>query len=106
MNEQELVVYSVYVGIGWADKKHDVCIQSKHSEVREFAVIRHRPEAIDTWVKGLHQRYEGRIAGTSWRDRHFTIVRIFSLPTVFLKSARTFKNSAGSTQSQTCYPTK
>jgi hypothetical protein len=48
MNEQESVVYSVYVGIDWADKKHDVCIQSKHSEVREFAVIRHRPERRST----------------------------------------------------------
>ncbi len=52
MNEQA-VVYSVYVGIDWADLKHDVCIQPNNSEVREFAVIRHCAEAIDAWVKGL-----------------------------------------------------
>ena len=47
MNEQEADVYSVYVGIDWADLKHDVCIQPNNSEVREFAVIRHCAEAID-----------------------------------------------------------
>jgi transposase len=62
MNEQDTVVYSVYVGIDWADLKHDVCIQSKASDEHEFAVISHRPEAIDAWVKGLHQRYGGYIA--------------------------------------------
>ena len=62
MNEQEADVYSVYVGIDWADKKHDVCIQPKTSDVREFDVIPHHAEAIDTWVKELHQRYGGRIA--------------------------------------------
>ncbi len=62
MNEQEAVDYSVYVGIDWADSKHDVCIQSKFSDEREFAVIRHRTEAIDAWVKSLYQRYGGCIA--------------------------------------------
>ncbi len=61
MNEQA-VVYSVYVGIDWADAKHDVCIQPTTSDTREFGVIRHRAEAIDAWAKGLHQRYEGHIA--------------------------------------------
>ena len=27
MNEQEVVIYSVYVGIDWANSKHDVCVQ-------------------------------------------------------------------------------
>ncbi len=62
MNEQELVGYSVYVGIDWADSKHDVCICPRDSDTREFDVIQHRAEAIDTWVKDLHQRYGGRIA--------------------------------------------
>ena len=62
MSEQEAIAYSVYVGIDWADSKHDVCIQSKSSDEREFAVIRHRPEAIDTWVKGLYRQYGGPIA--------------------------------------------
>jgi len=62
MNEQKAVGYSVYVGIDWADSKHDVCIQSKFSDEREFAVIRHRTEAIDAWVKDLHEQHGGCIA--------------------------------------------
>ena len=62
MNEQESVVYSVYVGIDWADKKHDVCICPRNSDTREFDVIRHCAEAIDTWVKDLQRRFSGRIA--------------------------------------------
>ena len=62
MNEQEAVDYSVYVGIDWADSKHDVCIQPKNSDEREFAVIQHRPKTIDVWVKNLQQQYGGPIA--------------------------------------------
>jgi len=62
MNEQVRVVYSAYVGIDWANSKHDVCIQSAASKTHEFAVIRHRAEAIDAWVKDLHQRFGGTIA--------------------------------------------
>ncbi len=42
MNEQEAVVYSIYVGIDWADSKHDVCIQPTTSDERVFDVIPHR----------------------------------------------------------------
>ena len=62
MNEQEIVVYSVYVGIDWANSKHDVCVQQANSDAREFDVIQHRAEDIDTWVKDLHRRYGGDIA--------------------------------------------
>jgi hypothetical protein len=62
MNEQEALGYRVYVGIDWADSKHDVCICPRDSETREFDVIRHRAEVIDAWMKDLHQRYGGTIA--------------------------------------------
>ncbi len=62
MNEQKPVVYSAYVGIDWADSKHDVCICPSDSDTREFGVILHHPEAIDAWVKGLYQQYGGPIA--------------------------------------------
>ena len=57
----EAIVYSVYVGIDWADKKHDVCIRPRESDTREFNVIRHSAEAIDAWLKDLHQQYGGHI---------------------------------------------
>ena len=62
MREQEAIVYSAYVGIDWADSKHDVCVQQANSDARQFDVIQHRAEAIDAWVKSLRLRYGGSIA--------------------------------------------
>jgi transposase len=62
MSEKEATIYSAYVGIDWANSKHDVCIQQTISGAREFDVIQHRAEAIDEWVKGLHLRYGGILA--------------------------------------------
>ena len=62
MSEQEAVVYSAYVGIDWANSKHDVCVQKTDSDRREFEVITHSAEAIDAWVNSLRLRYGGTIA--------------------------------------------
>ena len=38
LNEIDFVAY---VGIDWADKKHDACIQEAKCDQREFVVIPH-----------------------------------------------------------------
>ena len=58
----ELSGFTVLVGIDWADKKHDVCVQVIGSEQREFSRIPHRVEKIDEWVQTLLERYRGPIA--------------------------------------------
>lgn len=45
--------FAAHVGLDWADKKHDVCVQFKNGE-RTFHVINHTPEALDTWLNELH----------------------------------------------------
>lgn len=59
LNEIDFVAY---VGIDWADKKHDACIQEAHSEQREFVVIPHKVKLIDEWAKSLHKRFGSPIA--------------------------------------------
>jgi len=59
LNEIDFVAY---VGIDWADKKHDACIQEAHSEEREFVVIPHKVKLIDEWAKSLHKRFGSPIA--------------------------------------------
>ena len=54
--------FTAYVGIDWADTKHDVCLQAVGSEQREFACIPHQMHRIDEWAKSLHQRFGGTIA--------------------------------------------
>ncbi len=53
--------FAAHVGLDWADKKHDVCVQFKNGE-RTFHVINHTPEALDTWLNELHLKVKGRIA--------------------------------------------
>jgi len=54
--------FKAYVGIDWADKKHDICLQPADSNSREFTNILHTAEAIDEWAKKLHKRFKGPIA--------------------------------------------
>ena len=52
--------YAAFVGIDWADCKHDICLKSADSDAREHSVIAHRPEAIERWASALRERFAGR----------------------------------------------
>jgi len=52
--------FAAFIGIDWADSKHDICLQVANSEKREFAVLPHRPDAIDQWARALRQRFQSR----------------------------------------------
>ena len=65
MKPQPDVEFAAFVGIDWADAKHDICLQVANREEREFAVLAHRPEAIEAWAGSLRQRFEGRPVAVS-----------------------------------------
>jgi transposase len=52
--------FAAFVGLDWADAKHDVCLQAAGSETREFSVLVHTPDAIDAWVSTLRTRFKGQ----------------------------------------------
>ena len=54
--------FTAYVGIDWADTKHDICLQVPDNESREFDCIAHRVVAIDQWAHSLRQRFGSPIA--------------------------------------------
>jgi len=54
--------FSVYVGIDWANDKHDVCIQQANSDTRKFKIIKHSANSINDWIISLHKQYKGQIA--------------------------------------------
>lgn len=60
MNASTLTAYAAFVGIDWAARKHDVCLQPAGSDQRAFSLLPHRPERIAQWAQGLRQRFEGR----------------------------------------------
>src|SRR6266849_3323407 len=51
--------FAAFVGIDWADAKHDVCLQAAGSAKRECFQLEHTPEAIDAWVTTLRTRFNG-----------------------------------------------
>jgi transposase len=52
--------FAAFVGIDWADAKHDVCLQAVGSDTRECRQLAHKPEAIDAWARALQERFAGR----------------------------------------------
>jgi hypothetical protein len=54
--------FTAFVGIDWADRKHDVCLQAADSPKRELSVIPHQVEAINDWAQSLIQRFGSPIA--------------------------------------------
>ena len=54
--------FTAFIGIDWADAKHDVCIQAAGDENREFARISHKVDEIEDWAQSLYRRFGGPIA--------------------------------------------
>ena len=52
--------YAAFIGIDWADRKHDLCLQAAGSSKREFDELPHRPERIAQWAQALRERSAGR----------------------------------------------
>src|SRR6266852_2924542 len=52
--------FAAFVGIDWADAKHDVCLQAAGSAKREGLTLEHTPEAIEAWVSTLRTRFSGQ----------------------------------------------
>ena len=63
LSTTELSLYAAYIGIDWADRKHDICLCDATTHQVETCIIGSQPEAIDAWVKGLRKRFpQGKIA--------------------------------------------
>ena len=54
--------FTAFVGLDWADAKHDICVQAADCETREFDRFPHRVAAIEEWAHAMQQRFGGRIA--------------------------------------------
>ena len=53
--------FTAYVGIDWADKKHDICIHLTNGDEREFSVLPHEVSLIDDWAKGLYKKLGSKL---------------------------------------------
>ena len=54
--------FTAFIGIDWADSKHDICLQAADSAQREFDRFAHRVDRIEQWACAMRQRFGGPIA--------------------------------------------
>lgn len=52
--------FAAFVGLDWADQKHDLCLSTAGSEKVEYSVLEQSPEAIEQWAGGLRKRFDGQ----------------------------------------------
>jgi transposase len=52
--------FAAYLGIDWADRKHDLCLLDVSTGEKICLVLKHTPEAIAEYFTALRTRYEGR----------------------------------------------
>src|SRR5262245_35009205 len=52
--------FAAYIGIDWADQKHDICLQEAGSKQIESLRLDHKPDSISNWVSELRQRFQGK----------------------------------------------
>src|SRR5467141_1308884 len=52
--------FAAFIGIDWADAKHDLCLQAAGTAKRERFQLEHTPEAIDAWATTLRTRFNGQ----------------------------------------------
>jgi transposase len=62
MNSGDQKSFTAYIGIDWADRKHDICIQSSKTGAREFDQIPHQPDELDQWANSLMRRFGAPMA--------------------------------------------
>jgi len=58
--QEEVSGFAAFVGIDWADRKHDICLQVAGADAIELSVVEHRPKAIEEWAQKLRTRFAGR----------------------------------------------
>ena len=51
--------FAAFIGIDWADAKHDICLAVAGSNTHELSVLEHRPAAIAAWATSLRERFNG-----------------------------------------------
>lgn len=52
--------FAAFIGIDWADAKHDLCLQKFGCEKLESSTLKHTPEAIEEWASALRRRFGGK----------------------------------------------
>ncbi len=54
------IEFAAFIGLDWADQKHDLCLCPAENRLYEKTQVTHTPEALSEWMHGLRERFGGR----------------------------------------------
>jgi transposase len=99
----ETSVFAAFVGLDWADQKHDLVLYDPRGGQPEPFQLLHTPEAIDEWASGLRRRFGGQPVAVCFEQTRgaiayallkYDFLVLFPLPPARLASYReSFSNS-------------
>jgi transposase len=52
--------FAAFLGIDWADAKHDLCLITATTQRKEFRTLKHTPEALQDFFLDLRRRFPGQ----------------------------------------------
>jgi transposase len=52
--------FAAFLGIDWANTKHDLCLITATSQQKEFRTLKHTPEALQDFFLDLRRRFAGQ----------------------------------------------
>jgi transposase len=66
--------FAAMIGIDWADKKHDLCLQVRGEAELEHSTLSHTPETIEAWASTLRARFAGQPVGICIESRKVPLI--------------------------------
>jgi len=87
--------YTAFVGLDWADQKHDISVVSSTGGPPVHQVISHTPEELSEWLGKLRQQYpEGQIAICLEQSKGALIFHLlgYDFLTIFPVNPKNFAN--------------
>ena len=57
---EDATQFAAFIGLDWADQKHDLCLSTAGSQRVEQTVLQQSPETLDDWACRLRERFGGR----------------------------------------------
>lgn len=60
MKEYNIDNIAVLIGIDCAHKKHDICEHHNHTEIYNYSIIKHKPQALHEWTMDLNNAIQNK----------------------------------------------
>jgi transposase len=77
--------FAAYIGIDWADQKHDISLSASIDGKAEYKRLSSTPEALSEWLSQLRQRFpEGKIAICLEQSRGSLVYHLMSYDFIVL----------------------